>query len=291
VVAGSSPVSPALACWAAGSRRSVRTRTYVRAMREAHSLSDVRTVFRLKAAGLTDRDVSRRSGIPITTIRAWRYGRLPAYAKPTLSAARVCRGFGELPDFSSLPREWYSYLLGVYLGDGCLARNGQSWMLRVVLDVAYPGIIAACCDAIESVAGGERPMPRPDASGKRCVTVSSTWWPWACLFPQHGPGRKHNRTIELADWQQEIVDIAPGAFLRGLIHTDGWRGLNRVHVKGKDYAYPRYQFSNRSDDIRKLFTDTCDKLGVHLRQWTRYHVSVAQRESVALLDSFIGPKL
>jgi hypothetical protein len=63
-----------------------------------------------------------------------------------------------------------------------------------------------------------------------------------------------------------------------------------VHVKGKDYAYPRYQFSNRSDDIRRLFTDTCDKLGVEWRPWTRFHVSVAKRSSVALLDSFIGPK-
>jgi hypothetical protein len=61
-------------------------------------------------------------------------------------------------------------------------------------------------------------------------------------------------------------------------------------VKGKDYAYPRYQFSNRSDDIRKLFTDTCDRLGVKWRRWTRYHVSVAKRQSVLLLDSFVGPK-
>lgn len=122
------------------------------------------------------------------------------------------------------------------------------------------------------------------------MTVASTWWPWVCLFPQHGPGRKHNRRLELTDWQQEIVDATPQPFLRGLIHTDGWRGLNRVHVKGKDYAYPRYQFSNRSDDIRRLFTDACDKLGVKWRQWTRYHISVAQRDSVALLDSFIGPK-
>lgn len=81
-------------------------------------------------------------------------------------------------------------------------------------------------------------------------------------FPQHGPGRRHNRAIVLAGWQAEIVDSAPGAFLRGLIHTDGWRGTNRVHVKGRDYAYPRYQFSDRSDDIRRLFTDACEKLGV-----------------------------
>jgi hypothetical protein len=71
-------------------------------------------------------------------------------------------------------------------------------------------------------------------------------------------------------------------------------------VNGRDYEYPRYQFSNRSDDIRRLFTDACDQLGVEWRSWTRYHISlatvdarpisVAKRESAALLDSFIGPK-
>jgi hypothetical protein len=91
-------------------------------------------------------------------------------------------------------------------------------------------------------------------------------------------------------WQQGIVDAAPEAFLRGLIHADGWRGLNRVHVKGKDYQYPRYQFSNRSDDIRTLFTGACDRLGVKWRPWARYHVSVAERQSVAILDAFIGRK-
>jgi hypothetical protein len=66
--------------------------------------------------------------------------------------------------------------------------------------------------------------------------------------------------------------------------------VNRVHVKGKDYEYLRDQFSNRSDDIRKPFTGTCDKLGVEWRPRTRYHISVAKRESVAPLDPFIGPK-
>ena len=86
------------------------------------------------------------------------------------------------------------------------------------------------------------------------------------------------------------MDAAPGMLLRGLIHTDGWRGLNRVRVKGRDYEYPRYQFSNRSDDIRKLYTDTCEKLGIAWTQWTRWHVSVARRDAVARLDEFVGPK-
>jgi len=101
---------------------------------------------------------------------------------------------------------------------------------------------------------------------------------------------RERRRIELADWQRRIIEAMPRPFLRGLIHTDGWRGLNRVQVKGRPYAYPRYQFSNRSDDIGKLFTDACDRLGVEWRQWTRYHVSIARRGSVAMLDSFIGLK-
>jgi hypothetical protein len=120
--------------------------------------------------------------------------------------------------------------------------------------------------------------------------IACTWYQWIYLFPQHGRGTKHHRKIELAGWQDEVVRDAPKAFLRGLIHTDGWRGVNRVHVKGRDYMYPRYQFSNRSDDIRRLFTDACDLLGVAWRRWTRYHISVARRESVAYLDTFIGPK-
>ena len=156
------------------------------------------------------------------------------------------------------------------------------------LDSAYPGIIAEVGRAIAEVRGRE-----PCAKGRRSenvVDIVSYWKQWPCCFPQHGRGRKHERPIRLEDWQWAIVREEPGRFLRGLIHTDGWRGLNRVHVKGKHYAYPRYQFSNRSDDIRGLFTDVCDLLGIAWRPWTRYHISVARREAVAILDQFVGPK-
>jgi hypothetical protein len=59
----------------------------------------------------------------------------------------------------SLPRDSYSYLLGVYLGDGCLAHNGGSWALRVALDDAYPGIVSECWSAIAAVRGEQRPPP------------------------------------------------------------------------------------------------------------------------------------
>jgi hypothetical protein len=255
------------------------------------SVTDVRAVLELKAQGRTDREISATTGVPVNTIRTWRNRPLPKRAAVVLGLRGLCpRCDADPHDFSTLPADIYVYLLGVYLGDGCLYSTESSWSLRIALDEAYPGIIESCCDGIEILRGGHRPRPRPDRRGQRCIRLESSWKQWACLFPQHGPGRKHSRTIELVDWQQKIVDKAPGAFLRGLIHTDGWRGVNRVHVKGKDYAYPRYQFSNRSDDIRRLFTESCEKLGVAWRPWTRYHVSVARRDSVAILDSYIGPK-
>jgi hypothetical protein len=260
-------------------------------MPRAHPASVVQSVLDLKSLGWTDREVSAQTHVPVATIRLWRRRGLsrhanaelnPHEASPEPADKLAIATAAEHPDI-------YSYLLGVYLGDGAIRRWGAAWILRISLDVQYPGIIDSCCHAVEQLRG-KRPEPKAEYGGKACVRIESTWKQWPRLFPQHGPGRKHKRAIELMPWQRAIVEQAPGPFLRGLIHTDGWRGVNRVHVKGKDYAYPRYQFSNRSDDIRKLFTDACDLMGVRWRPWTRYHVSVAQRESVALLDTVIGPK-
>lgn len=252
--------------------------------------SEVAAVQSLRAAGVSDRDASELTGVPVATIRLWRRRRrTPATReREQLTPCLACRGGGH--DFASLPADVYGYLLGVYLGDGHLRAFGRSWFLRLSLDCAYPGIVAQCCAAIENLTNGRTPSAKADPAGTACIRIDSCWPSWPCLLPQHGPGRKHCRRIALEPWQQALVDQAPGSFLRGLIHTDGWRGTNRVVSKGKAYEYPRYQFSNRSDDIRKLFTNTCEALGIEWRQWTRYHVSVAKRESVVLLDRFVGPK-
>jgi hypothetical protein len=251
-------------------------------------LITITEVLRLKAAGLTDRNVSAQTGVPVATIRGWRRRGVPgARRRP---AGPRCPTCGDFPhEWQQLPGESYAYLLGVYLGDGHLRRWGDGWTLRVTLDAAYLGIVEECATAIERLRG-VTPRQRPHHSGAKCINLDSGWKTWPCLLPQHGRGRKHSRPIELHPWQRTIVERYPGMFLRGLIHTDGWRGINRVHVKGRDYAYPRYQFSNRSDDIRRLFCEACDLVGVQWRTWTRYHISVAQRGSVAILDEYVGVK-
>jgi hypothetical protein len=185
----------------------------------------------------------------------------------------------------------YSYLLGLYLGDGMLTRAPKNvWKLRIVQDTRYPGLIERCASSIAAVSGHSAGFARKQG----CVDIYSTWKHWLCLFPQHGSGEKHHRKIGLATWQRAVVELYPREFLAGLVHSDGARVLNVVYRPLKDglarYEYPRYHFTNASDDIRRLFAETCALIGVDCRPNNARNLSVAKRRSVAILDSFIGPK-
>lgn len=185
----------------------------------------------------------------------------------------------------------YAYLLGLYLGDGMLTRVHRGvWRLRISLDARYLGIIGSCKAAIEEVA------VRTPGQFLRigCYEIYSNWKHWICVFPQHGPGPKHQRRIKLEEWQQRLVERHPAELLTGLIHSDGCRAINRVRrpLKGRVgvYEYPRYFFSNRSADIIEIFRSACSLIGVETRLNNWFSVSVATRSSVEILESFIGPK-
>ncbi len=185
----------------------------------------------------------------------------------------------------------YACLLGYYLGDGCLSRTRRSFALRVSCDETYPRIIADVGQAIEALHKGGR-VCHVRAPG--VIVVQNCWNHWPCLFPQHGPGRKHKRELRLEGWQREIVTAHPGDFLRGLFHSDGCRSNNwatRV-VAGvkKRYDYPRWQFVNHSSDIRTWCTEALDLLDVPWRQNSAYCISVSTRAGVARLDEVVGLK-
>ena len=246
------------------------------------SQRDVRLVLELVADGLNDCEIARSTGIPRTTVRGWRRGNYPR--RP---GGADCSAEEHLP----LPAEEYAYLLGLYLGDGCLSVNPRSgvWRLRVSMDVRYPGIINECCRAMEAMFPGKHAhTARQGDSG--CVVVSMYSKHWPCLFPQHGPGRKHLRPILLADWQQSIVSDQHGRFLRGLIHSDGCRHVAVERQSNRVREAPRYGFSNRSDDIKTLFCRSCDALGIRWTRPSHKEVAIYRLASVQLMDEYVGPK-
>lgn len=246
-----------------------------------HLPDEIRTAVALGSRGLSASEIGRRMGIPRATVRDWLAGRVPEVALRADRSCAACGGPAHRLDELGMP---YAYLLGLYLGDGCLSSHPRGvFKLRITLDQAYPGIIAECRGAIQAVAGAAHVVGI--AARKGCVEVYSSWKAWACLFPQHGPGKKHQRRIALEPWQVTLVDRHPGQLLRGLIHSDGCRFINT----GTNWRSPRYSFSNRSADIREIFCDACARLGL---RWTTcpHTVYVSRKDDVALLDEFVGPK-
>jgi hypothetical protein len=248
---------------------------------EVRSREEVAFVLELVRAGWNDCEIAREAGIPRQTILDWRSGRTPDFDRvrtrnfPNGWMCVVCRG--------TQPQAPYTYLLGLYLGDGYIASHARGvYRLRIYCANLYPELIRLCENAMGQVIATR--VSRVAYVG--CTEVSSFSKHWPCLFPQHGPGRKHERKIELTLWQQELVDLDPRPLIRGLLHSDGCRVLNWVNGT----PYPRYHFSNVSADIRGIFGRACDQLGIEWRPNNRWSLSVARRESVALLDAFVGPK-
>ncbi|WP_328381823.1 hypothetical protein OHQ88_02795 [Micromonospora zamorensis] len=159
-------------------------------------------------------------------------------------------------------------------------------MLRIACTAIYPNLTDACEAAMLAVLAAR--VQRIPKQG--CISIESSGAHWPCLLPQHGPGKKHERPIVLADWQRPILEIHPGDFLRGLFHSDGCRVANRVTVRGRAYVYPRYMFVNESTDIMELCQWGLDLLGIDWRMNRRNSLSVARRGAVAALDRHVGPK-
>ena len=227
--------------------------------------------------------ISAQTGIPRSTVRMWLDGDVPTRIVdgrvPGLwpgTSRLSSNGTGDLP-----------YLLGLYLGDGCTSAHPRGvFKLRISLDNRYPEIIRECSSAISDLGVRPNTNDRGRGSGGDCSEVYSYSKAWPCWFPQHGSGRKHQRPIRLADWQEELVGYAPELFLRGLIHSDGCRFINSGRGGWRN---PRYSFSNRSSDIRGLFRSSCAQLGLHCTE-APHTVYVSRKADVARMDRFVGPK-
>ena len=247
-----------------------------------------RNAVTLMERGMSLRSISTSTGISRATLYGWREHRVGV--NPRAVCPR-CAPSPTLPE----PEASYAYLLGLYLGDGCISRASTKdkdvWKLGIICADAWPGLRQECAQAMRDVRPQSKVRTRQLAG---CSEVISCSRHWPCLFPQHGPGRKHLRTIALAQWQDIIVRRYTGEFARGLFHSDGWRGVNRVRRTLADgdhwYEYSRYQFSNKSADILRLCGEALDRLAVAWRFSRPDVISVARREAVARLDEFVGPK-
>ncbi|MFF8912474.1 transcriptional regulator [Streptomyces sp. NPDC015032] len=242
----------------------------------------------LVAQGRSLNSVSKQTGISRWALRQWQLRIEPLSHPGQATPCPRCSTVRSSPDNQAD----YAYLLGLYLGDGCISPQRRGgYQLRIACADAWPGLIESCRTAITRV----RPTDRVYVLQRQgCVMVTSYGRHWPCLFPQHGPGKKHLRPIRLESWQQRIIQQHPWDFIRGLIHSDGCRITNwtsrTIQGETRRYEYPRYFFTNLSADILGLFTNALDQVGVDWKQANKRNISVARRASVALMDAHVGPK-
>ncbi len=232
----------------------------------------------LHVSGWSVSSIARDLGVARSTVREWLIER---EATPRRTNCFICND-----KVCPCPDE-YCYLFGQYLGDGYLVTRIRVPRLRITCCLAYPDIAAEVDAALGAVSGNR--VGFVTAIG--CTDRGTYWNHWPCVIPQHGDGRKHQRSIVLASWQRALIVDHPWSFLRGLIHSDGCRSLNRVvGPSGREYTYPRYFFANESTDILAIAGWALDLVGVQWRFNRRNSISVARRASVALMDEHIGPK-
>jgi hypothetical protein len=243
-----------------------------------------RDVLRLANAGLNASQIARETGISRSTIRDWLK---PEAVVPSHDSCERCGH--PVHDFAALPASEYAYLLGFYLGDGAISAAPKGvYALRIVNDARYRAVNAEVALAMAVVMPKNRVgfIERPG-----CVEIVSRSKSWPCLFPQHGPGRKHERFVDLTQWQVDIVRRRPQQFVRGLLHSDGCRITNFATTPYGRYEYPRYVFKNASEDIRELLCLVLRLLGIRYTRPAERDVSIARAPSVLRLDAFVGTKM
>lgn len=238
----------------------------------------------LHDAGLSRAEVCEVLGVSRSSLSRWQQ-RL----EPRTPAQEPCWRCTDPPGWPSDPTA-YLYVLGQYLGDGHVAPTGRgtgrTQVLRVYGDDAWPGLQDEVSQAIRNVL----PVNVFRTRHKGCTGIEAVSVHWRCLLPQQGPGKKHSRPIELTQWQERLVEQDPRPLIRGLIHSDGCRVLNRVTTRGVAYTYPRYFFVNESQDILNIFSSCLDLLDIPWRYSRPNAISVARKAGVSALDGFVGPK-
>lgn len=192
----------------------------------------------------------------------------------------------------------YSYILGFYLGDGCLGhtkKNSRSKTFMITNQASFLNMNKLITDSLQLIFPNKK-IKHYYRKNSDCVNIMVSAISLEELFP-HGKGTKHTRKIELKEWQESICDEYPEQLIKGLIESDGCR-----FKPVRKYDYTVYQFTNASKDIHHILQKFCDKLKLDYtfrtnksterneKRATVYLTCFSKKEIVEKLDSFIGIK-
>ena len=257
-------------------------------------------IHQMRDAGKSKLAVAKHFNLSYNTVRSWwnKEARVAQSAEAEDLKSSKC-------GFESHLGYHYSYLLGLYLGDGYINLQNPKYnvyRLRITCDSKYPNLIQDVRATLTAVFNNKTNIVKhKDAV---CCDVYTYSQQIPAMFPQHGVGHKHSRHIILENWQKQIITKNPKPFIKGLIQTDGCRYVQTIKLKNGLKQYTKYNFTNTSTDIINIFKWACDLIGLHytvhsrptvgptgeFTGTTRTTITFNKTEDVKLLDTFIGYK-
>lgn len=184
----------------------------------------------------------------------------------------------------------YSFVLGMYLGDGCIHAISRSMQFTLSLDKKYNELneyVIAVCDLLFNRKASiyDRSVDRGQKTISNCINVKYCNKLLGILFPQHGVGKKHTRIIELSEWQLSFVnDIY---LCQGLFFSDGCYYFDKANSKWM------YSFTNKSSGIVEILRWSLDRLGIRSNirdKGDSQILTVKHRSDVSRLHDMIGDK-
>jgi intein-encoded DNA endonuclease-like protein len=228
------------------------------------SLADYTKVCELFEKGFNKSEIARELQLDRSTVIKWLKDKPTHLFIPSLYERIV-----------TAPKT-YSYILGLYLGDGYINKTDRSYRLRIALDKKYSELNQYASDKLKELF----------ITNAVSIVDNDTWIDLSVynkdlpiIFPQLGDGKKHNRCVALLDWQIGLIDWIE--LMKGLFHSDGSYYLSN----DRDY----YQFKNLSSDILDLFKVCCDKNNIKYTFGADV-VRIYQRPAVNKMRSLIGIK-
>jgi DNA-binding transcriptional regulator WhiA len=178
-------------------------------------------------------------------------------------------------------KETYNYILGLYLGDGCISPHKMSYKLRITQDNKYPKSIID----IKNILNSFFPNNTFTCNPKGCTVIGIYDKNLPLYFPQHAPGKKHDRKIKLADYQRDNLDYEN--LMKGLWVSDG-----SYYLAQKKYEC--YNFTNKSTDIISLFEECLNSFNIAYRKRMKKNgvwiLEITKKSEVSKMKDLIGVK-
>lgn len=214
------------------------------------------------SSGMSIKDISEKMKINRSTISNWVCGATGvSYTSKVKHYSKLPNEYDPVKFMQSLNpsitnehrNNVYSYILGLYLGDGCINKFARTKRLNVSCDEKYPELNNHISNMFEYLFGS--PVKIIHKKNSKCIDICYSNCNLGLLFPQDGKGKKHDRCIYLTEWQRGIINFK--FLLVGLFHSDG------CFYKRPNWNKYYYSFVNKSPDIINIFSECLTHFNIH----------------------------